>query len=63
VEVHATADAVHWREVLRFAAPTFARSFEESGGDFFFGLGCPYDAPSPASGQIIRVRRQGQAGR
>lgn len=63
VEVHATADAVHWREVLRFAAPTFARSFEESGGDFFFGLGCTYDAPSPAAGQIIRVRRPKQTAR
>ncbi|HEX8904079.1 MAG TPA: hypothetical protein VF771_04515 [Longimicrobiaceae bacterium] len=63
VEVHATADLVHWREVLRFQAPTFARSFEESGGDFFFGLGCDYDAPSPAAGQILRVRRAAFAAR
>lgn len=59
VEVHETTDLVHWRERLRFAAPTFARSFEESGGDFFFGLGCTYSTPSPASGQIFRVRRTG----
>lgn len=63
VEVDATTDAVHWRERLRFAAPTFARSFEESGGDFFFGLGCTYDAPSPAAGEILRVRRTSHAGR
>jgi hypothetical protein len=63
VEVDATADAVHWRELFRFAAPTFARSFEESGGDFFFGLGCTYGAPSPAAGQIIRVRRPKQGAR
>jgi hypothetical protein len=63
VEVHETTDAVRWRERLRFHAPTFARSFEESGGDFFFGLGCTYSAPSPSCGQILRVRRTGSAGR
>ena len=61
VEVDATDDLVRWRKVLRFRSPTFARSFEESGGDFFFGLGCDYGAPSPASGRILRVRRASYA--
>ncbi|HEU0053912.1 MAG TPA: hypothetical protein VFQ39_12085 [Longimicrobium sp.] len=55
--VYATRDLTDWHEVVRFTAPTFARSFEESGGDFYFGLGCTYQAPSPASGEVLRVRR------
>jgi hypothetical protein len=56
VRVYATTDTDGWRELFHFTAPTFARSFEESGGDFFFGLGCTYSAPHPASGEILRVR-------
>ena len=42
-------------EVLRFDAPTFARSFEEAGGDFYFGLGCD-QSPTPAqTGEIWKV--------
>ena len=42
-------------EVLRFDAPTFARSFEESDGDFYFGLGCD-ESPTPAqTGEIWKV--------
>jgi hypothetical protein len=62
VEVHETIDAASWRELFRFTAPTFARSFEESGGEFWFGLGCTYEAPSPASGDLLRVRRASWAG-
>ncbi|HEX6750412.1 MAG TPA: hypothetical protein VF092_24170 [Longimicrobium sp.] len=62
VRVYSTGDLEHWRELFHFAAPTFARSFEESGGDFFFGLGCSYTAPSAASGRILRVRRASWTG-
>ncbi|HEX8695271.1 MAG TPA: hypothetical protein VF746_22860 [Longimicrobium sp.] len=61
VHVYATGDLRRWRELFRFSAPTFARSFEESGGDFFFGLGSTYRAPSPAAGAILRVRRASYA--
>lgn len=57
VRVYATADLVRWTELFHFSAPTFARSFEESGGDFFLGLGGQYAAPSPATGDLLRVRR------
>ena len=42
-------------EVTRFGAPTFARSFEESDGNFYFGLGCD-QSPTPAqTGEIWEV--------
>ena len=42
-------------ETLRFDAPTFARSFEEAGGNFYFGLGCDV-SPTPAqTGEIWKV--------
>jgi hypothetical protein len=56
IHVYATQDLSRWRERVRFTAPTFARSFEESGGDFYFGLGSTFQSPSPATGQILRVR-------
>jgi hypothetical protein len=47
IHVYATQDLSRWRERVRFTAPTFARSFEESGGDFYFGLGSTFQSPSP----------------
>ncbi|HYH82988.1 MAG TPA: hypothetical protein VEX86_24550 [Longimicrobium sp.] len=61
VRVYATADLARWTELFHLAAPTFARSFEESGGDFFLGLGCQYAAHSPAAGDLLRVRRASYA--
>jgi len=61
IYVYATGDLERWRELFRFNAPTFARSFEESGGDFFLGLGSTLRAPSPATGAILRVRRASYA--
>jgi len=58
VRVYATGRLDQWRELFHFASPTFARSFEEAGGDFFIGLGCTYQRPSSASGVILRVRRR-----
>lgn len=53
-----------WEEVLRFAAPAFARSFEVIGNDFYFGLGSEIsDAVhwrqaelKPETGTLLRVR-------
>jgi len=33
-------DYIKYSEVLEFRSPTFARSFEELNGSFYFGLGC-----------------------
>ena len=44
-------------EVLRFAAPTFARSFEEVNGSFYFGLGCG-ETTVPQTGEIWKVSTQ-----
>ncbi len=46
------------REILRFAAPTFARSFEEIGGTFYFGLGCDDDAICANTGELWRATAQ-----
>lgn len=43
------------REVLSFNAPTFARSFEEVGGAFYFGLGSDSTALVPQTGEIWKV--------
>lgn len=61
VRVYRTADLARWTELFHFTAPTFARSFEENGGDFFFGLGCDYARRSEASGALLRVRRAAYA--
>jgi hypothetical protein len=55
VVVYATDDLTHWARDVGFRAPTFARSFEEAGGDLFFGLGCGYRQPAAACGAVVRV--------
>ena len=57
IRVYAADQAIRFRELFRFRAETFARSFEEVGGDFFFGLGSHLAAPSSATGDLLRVRR------
>lgn len=37
--VYASNDGKAWRELFHFKQDTFARSFEELNGDFYFGLG------------------------
>jgi hypothetical protein len=63
VSVYSTGDLESWRELFHFHAAAFARSFEEQGGDFYFGLGSTYNAPSPATGDLLRVRRASYASR
>ena len=64
VQVLASTDLIEWTEVLQFTAPTFARSFERLGDDFYFGLGCDVGNPEawlqaeliPETGTLLRVQ-------
>jgi len=56
--VYQTTDLDTWNEVLRFKQDTYAKSFEEYDGDFYFGLGTDPDVLSPSSGKLLRVRSQ-----
>jgi len=72
-KVYRSADLSAWIEVFRFSQPTFALSFEEIGGDFYFGLGTDIGAGlfysslsytddlRPESGRVLRVRRSAYA--
>lgn len=53
--VYLTTDGVNYHEVLRFTTDTFARSFEEYHGDFYFGLGCYADYLPESTGNILRI--------
>ncbi len=57
IRVYTSRDLTRWQELFRFSAESFARSFEEYDGDFYFGLGCNTDNCPAASGDILRVRR------
>jgi hypothetical protein len=54
--VYRSTDLARWDEQFRFTAATFARSFEELNGDFYFGLGSDTSSVSSATGDILRVR-------
>lgn len=56
VRVMASCDLLTWHEVLRFQAPTFARSFARLGEDFYFGLGADAFVTAPDSGTLLRVQ-------
>ncbi len=53
--VYSSEDMYNWSECFRFTADTFARSFEESDGVFYFGMGCYIDHLSEATGSIVRI--------
>ncbi|MBR2563113.1 MAG: hypothetical protein IKE29_00640 [Paenibacillus sp.] len=55
--VYQTNDLITWDEILRFTQDTYAKSFEELDGDFYFGLGTDPDVLSPSSGKLLRVNR------
>lgn len=55
--VYKSEDLKNWTELFRFNTATFARSFEELNGDFYFGLGCSYDFLAPSTGNILKVGR------
>jgi hypothetical protein len=56
VHLFATKDLKTWTETLRFTSDTFARSFEQLGGDFYFGLGSEPDRLVASTGKILRVK-------
>ncbi|MGE5372302.1 MAG: hypothetical protein ACM3QZ_09965 [Solirubrobacterales bacterium] len=53
--VFQSSDSLHYRELFRFTARTFARSFEMLNGDFYFGLGCEARQVDDATGDILKV--------
>ncbi|MDJ0304940.1 hypothetical protein [Dehalobacter sp.] len=53
--IYKSSDLENWTEVFRFNTDTFARSFEELNGHFYFGLGCDADYVSPNTGNILKV--------
>ncbi|MFD1952797.1 hypothetical protein ACFSL6_01045 [Paenibacillus thailandensis] len=70
--VYYSKDGVRWSENFRFKQDTFARSFEEVKGDFYFGLGgdgdmqcttkgnstwCTSSEPDSATGTILKVEQ------
>lgn len=56
--VYQTTDLKTWSELFRFTSDTFARSFEELNGDFYFGLGCNHNETLPSStGNILKVSK------
>ncbi|MBT2289687.1 hypothetical protein J7E73_11180 [Paenibacillus albidus] len=44
-----------WSEVFHFQRDTFARSFEELNGDFYFGLGSYADVIPASTGTILKL--------
>lgn len=54
--IYKTNDLSTWGEVLEFKHATFARSFEELNGDFYFGLGCHIDVVPESTGTILRAK-------
>ncbi|WP_434751398.1 hypothetical protein [Paenibacillus amylolyticus] len=55
--VYQSTDLTTWSEILRFTQDTYAKSFEEHDGDFYFGLGTDPDVMSTSSGKLLRVNR------
>lgn len=56
--IYATTDVRSWWCVAAFATESFPRSFEETGGVFYVGIGCggvPGGMLSNSSGDILRV--------
>jgi len=55
VKVLRSEDLVTWQEIVRFEANTFARSFEISEEDIYFGMGSSAAQISPETGNILRI--------
>ena len=54
--VFETSDLAEWREAFHFRTATFARAFELSGDDFYFGLGTNHNNVHPETGELLRLR-------
>lgn len=55
--VYKTTNLKDWIEVFRFSNDTFARSFEEINGDFYFGMGCYADYIAKSTGKILKISK------
>lgn len=53
--VYESQDLNQWTELFRFNSDTFARSFEELDGDFYFGLGTMAYPLKASAGSILKV--------
>lgn len=58
IRIYRTADLNTWEEQLSFKQDTFAKSFEEYNGTFYFGLGTDPSTQSSSSGKILRIKAQ-----
>ena len=59
VIVYKTSDLITFEECLSFSFGTFARSFEEHNGDFYFGMGTMDGiSPSEYAGTIVKVKQK-----
>jgi len=54
--VYSSEDMYNWNECFRFSTDTFARSFEEFDGYFYFGLGCYTDYLAESAGTVLRIK-------
>ena len=54
--VYKTTDLVTWNEIFAFYHTTFARSFEELNGIFYFGLGCDTEYIPDDVGTVLRTK-------
>jgi hypothetical protein len=57
IVVYSSQNATQWTELFRLTSDTFARSFEELNGDFYFGLGSNVASQSPITGDIMRIAK------
>jgi hypothetical protein len=53
--VYSSTNGTSYTEVFRFAATSFARSFEEVNGDFYFGMGTDTTELSADTGKVYKV--------
>jgi hypothetical protein len=58
ITIIATTDLANWREVLYFEADALGRSFALYDGHFYIGLGSEAQRLFPATGDLLRVRRE-----
>ena len=55
IKVLRSEDLESWKELIRFEANTFARSFEISGNNVYFGMGSSTAQISSETGNILRI--------
>lgn len=54
--VYMTKNLTKWTQILQFDQDTYAKSFEELNGDFYFGLGTDTKPVSESAGKILKVK-------